>query len=75
MYGIKVGDIAFGFEMWFEGWRDFLSEQRFPVYSGKEGMRFELPCILPGTEAMFRVAIEKLLLVLILCKKTYSLDE
>jgi len=60
MYRIKVGDIAFGFEMWFEGWWDFLSEECIPVYSGKEGMSFEFPCILPGTESVFRIAIEKL---------------
>jgi hypothetical protein len=63
VYGIKVGDIAFGFEMWFEWRGDFFSEECLPVYSGEERMSFELSCILPGTETMFRIAIEKLLLV------------
>lgn len=60
-YRIEVRDVAFRFEDWFEWWGDLLLEERVPVYSIKERMRFQFSCILLCTKSVFGVPIEKLM--------------
>jgi len=40
VYRIKIGNVAFGFEDWFEGWWDLFFEECVPVYAFEEGMGF-----------------------------------
>jgi hypothetical protein len=61
-YRIEIRDIAFRFEDWFERWWDFFFEKCVPVYSVKEGMCFQLSCIVFCSESVFGVPIQELLL-------------
>jgi hypothetical protein len=67
-YRIKVGNVAFGFEMRFERWWDLLFEKSIPIYSRKEWMSLEFLRVLFSSESVFGIAIEKL------CKLTNSKD-
>jgi hypothetical protein len=44
-YRIKIGDVTFGFEDWFERWWDFFFEEGVPIDAFEERVSFQLSSI------------------------------